>query len=73
MGTTNLNRLKVVLFEQNKTGKWLVEQLGNPLAPSISGVKTRYSQTCGHLIRFRDYWMWTLGNYLLVQKINNEL
>lgn len=28
MGTANLNRLKVVLFEQNKTGKWLAEQLG---------------------------------------------
>jgi transcriptional regulator with XRE-family HTH domain len=27
MGTTNLNRLKVVLVEQNKTGKWLAEQL----------------------------------------------
>ena len=27
MGTTNLNRLKVVLFEQNKTGKSLAEQL----------------------------------------------
>ena len=26
--TTNLNRLKVVLVEQNKTGKWLAEQLG---------------------------------------------
>lgn len=25
---TNLNRLKVVLVEQNKTGKWLAEQLG---------------------------------------------
>lgn len=24
----NLNRLKVVLVEQNKTGKWLSEQLG---------------------------------------------
>lgn len=24
----NLNRLKVVLVEQNKTGKWLAEQLG---------------------------------------------
>lgn len=23
----NLNRLKVVLVEQNKTGKWLAEQL----------------------------------------------
>lgn len=28
MGTTNLNRLKVVLVEQNRTGKWLAEQLG---------------------------------------------
>ena len=24
----NLNRLKIVLAEQNKTGKWLAEQLG---------------------------------------------
>lgn len=28
MGTTNLNRLKIVLVEQNKTGKLLAEQLG---------------------------------------------
>lgn len=28
MGTTDLNRLKLVLVEQNKTGKWLTEQLG---------------------------------------------
>lgn len=25
---TNLNRLKVVLVEQGKTGKWLAEELG---------------------------------------------
>lgn len=25
---TNLNRIKVVLVEQNKSGKWLAEQLG---------------------------------------------
>ena len=25
---SNLNRLKVVLVEQGKTGKWLAEQLG---------------------------------------------
>ena len=24
----NLNRLKIVLVKQNKTGKWLAEQLG---------------------------------------------
>ena len=28
MSTTNINRLKVVLVEQKKTGKWLAEQLG---------------------------------------------
>ena len=28
MSTTNLNRLKVVLVEKNKTGKWVAEQLG---------------------------------------------
>ena len=28
----NLNRLKVVLVEQNKTGKWLAEQLGKSTA-----------------------------------------
>ena len=24
----NLNRIKIVLFEHNKTGKWLADQLG---------------------------------------------
>ncbi len=24
----NLNRIKIVLVEQNKTGKWLADQLG---------------------------------------------
>ena len=28
MASKNLNRLKVVLVEQEKTGKWLSEQLG---------------------------------------------
>lgn len=28
----NLNRLKVVLVEQNKAGKWLAEQLGKSTA-----------------------------------------
>lgn len=28
MSTTKINRLKVVLVEQNKTGKWLAGQLG---------------------------------------------
>ena len=28
MGTTDLNRLKVVLAEKKRTNKWLAEQLG---------------------------------------------
>ena len=28
MGTENINRIKVVLAEQGKTGKWLAEKLG---------------------------------------------
>ena len=31
----NLNRLKIVLVEQNRTGKWLAEQLGMTI-PKIS-------------------------------------
>ena len=27
MGTERINRIKVVLVEQNRTGKWLAEQL----------------------------------------------
>ena len=29
----NLNRLKLVLVEKNKTGKWLAEQLGKSACP----------------------------------------
>ena len=28
MGTDRINRIKVVLAEKNRTGKWLAEQLG---------------------------------------------
>lgn len=28
MGTEKINRIKIVLVEQGKTGKWLAEQLG---------------------------------------------
>ena len=28
MGTEKINRLKIVLVEQGRTGKWLAEQLG---------------------------------------------
>ena len=40
---TNLNRIKVVLVEQQKTGKWLAEQLGCALT-TISKWCTNVSQ-----------------------------
>ena len=39
----NLNRIKVVLVEQQKTGKWLAEQMENPPAQSANGVATPVS------------------------------
>ena len=38
MGTGKINRLKIVLVEQGKTGKWLAEQLGKNEA-TISRLK----------------------------------
>lgn len=34
----NLNRLKVVLVEKRKTGKWLAEQLGKTPVQLVNGV-----------------------------------
>ena len=34
---TNLNRLKLVLVEKNKTGKWLAEQLGKSACTVSNG------------------------------------
>ena len=42
--TERINRLKVVLVEQNRTGKWLAEQLGKKRSNSISLV-LQYSST----------------------------
>ena len=39
----NLNRIKVVLVEQQKTGKWLAEQMGRSPAQSANGVATPVS------------------------------
>lgn len=32
-----LNRIKVILVEQRKTGKWLSEQLGGVMSPQQAG------------------------------------
>lgn len=41
----NLNRLKVVLVEQGKTGKWLAEQMGKSTCTVVNGVATLCSPT----------------------------
>ena len=46
----NINRLKVVLVEQGKTGKWLANQLGK----STCTVKTAYSLIWSLLIKLQD-------------------
>ena len=46
MSERPLNRIKVVLFENKKTSKWLAEQLGVSVVTVISGVPTCASLTC---------------------------
>lgn len=41
---SDLNRLKVVLVEQKKTGKWLADQLGKSTC-TVSTVSKWYSNT----------------------------
>ena len=41
---SDLNRLKVVLIEQKKTGKWLADQLGKSTC-TVSTVSKWYSNT----------------------------
>ena len=45
----NLNRLKVVLAEQQKTGKWLAEQIGKSNC-TVNGAAIRFSQTLKRLM-----------------------
>lgn len=45
---SDLNRIKVVLVEQKRTSKWLAEQLGKTLQPSLNGVLTHRNQICIH-------------------------
>ena len=40
----NLNRLKVVLAEQQKTGKWMAEQIGKANCSVSSGIAILYNQ-----------------------------
>lgn len=41
----NLNRLKLVLVEKDKTGKWLSEQLGKSTCTVTNGARIQFNQT----------------------------
>ena len=56
----NLNRLKIVLVEQNKTGKWLAEQLGK----SSSTV----SKWCSNTVQPDLYTMEKIAKLLDIDK-----
>ena len=51
--TERINRLKVVLVEQNRTGKWLAEQLGmmylSPISATLKTASaTSFSRWCSN-------------------------
>lgn len=45
---SNLNRLKIVLVEQEQTGKWLAEHLASQHIQSVNGVQIHYNQISRH-------------------------
>ena len=50
----NHNRIKVVLVEQQKTGKWLANKWKNPLAQSANGVAMFLNHLWRHLSRLQN-------------------
>lgn len=52
---TNLNRIKVVLVEQQKIGKWLAEQMGKSACTVSNGVATPVSLTWLHWTKLLNY------------------
>ena len=56
----NLNRLKIVLVEQNRTGKWLAEQLGK----SSSTV----SKWCSNTVQLDLYTLEKIAKLLDIDK-----
>lgn len=46
-----INRIKVVLVEKQKTGKWLAEQLGKDQQPFQDGALTQFNRLSKHSLR----------------------
>lgn len=53
----NLNRIKVVLVEKGKTGKWLTEEVGKTPCTVASGAVIAYNLTCRLWIRLQSSLM----------------
>lgn len=51
----NLNRLKVVLVEKGKTGKWLAQELGKSNCTVSNGAVIVFSQTFRLWIKYQNY------------------
>ena len=57
MSMANLNRIKVVLVEKGKTGKWLAEEVGKTPCTVASGAVIAYNLTCRLWIRLQSSLM----------------
>lgn len=55
----NINRIKVVLADKNKTNKWLAEQLQKDPGTVSNGALTQCSLMWKRWWRLQDVWMWT--------------
>ncbi|WP_301827767.1 MULTISPECIES: helix-turn-helix transcriptional regulator [Bacteroides] len=51
---TNLNRLKVVLAEQKKTGKWLAERLGKDTSTVSKWCSNKMQSSLEMLMRIAE-------------------
>ncbi|MCQ9159490.1 helix-turn-helix transcriptional regulator [Parabacteroides distasonis] len=68
-----LNRIKVVLVEQNRTAKWLSEQIGKNTCSSVSRWCTNTSQPdLETLFRIAEVLNVDVRELLYVEKKNNS-
>ena len=70
MGTEKINRLKIVLVEQGKTGKWLAGQLGKNEA-TVSRWCSNVSQPSLEMLKKIEYIL-DIDARRLIRKGKNE-
>ena len=72
MGTEKINRLKIVLVEQGKTGKWLAEQLGKNEATISRWCSNATQPSLEMLMKIADI-LNVNARRLINSGINNEM